>query len=75
MGLILLVVGGFLIGGAWSLATIGRRQPIAQAGRTRKAAQAAEADNRRRGRQALIFAGVLTLLAAVAIAAGILRLI
>jgi hypothetical protein len=73
-GLVLLIVGGFLLGGAWSMWRMsGEAADSPPAGRTTPGAKATEA----RGRSApqVVLAVVLLIAALLATASGILRLI
>ena len=73
-GLVLLVVGGFLLGGAWSMwRQSGEHDDAPATGRTKAGAQAAQP----RGRSApqVVVAVILLIAALLASASGILRLI
>ena len=74
-GLVLLVVGGFLLGGAWSMwrQSGEHDEPPPTTGRPQRDAQAAEP----RGRSApqVVLAVILLIAALLATASGILRLV
>jgi hypothetical protein len=73
-GLVLLVLGGFLLGGAWSMwRQSGEHDDPPATGRAKRGAQAAEP----RGRSApqVVIAVILLIAALLATASGILRLV
>jgi hypothetical protein len=74
-GAVLLVLGGFLLGGAWSMWRMSGEDadlPLPTPGRTRPGAQA---EPRGRSKPQVVIAVILLIAALLATASGILRLI